>query len=151
MFIYHLCYLIASYKNVNHVDFENYYQIYYAFLFQFFYFIILFNLECFVVHRYFKLKHLTLVTFFAKYRSITSDMEVIRYQILAWFFLAKSKVMKYIWCYPIRWRFHPLDTGTRGGKFIGRNWTVSLRFSRSGHITLRTLSLTAIKPVTFQN
>jgi len=50
VFIYQRSYLIASYKNVNHVDFSNYYQIYYAFLFRLFYFIMIFIYECFVVH-----------------------------------------------------------------------------------------------------
>jgi len=31
VFIYQRSYLIASYKNVNHLDFANYYQIDYAF------------------------------------------------------------------------------------------------------------------------
>ena len=50
VFIYQRPYLIASYKNVNHVDFENHYLIYYAFLFQFYYFIMIFIYVCFVVH-----------------------------------------------------------------------------------------------------
>jgi len=49
-FIYQRSYRIASYKNVNHVDFANYYQICFTFLFRFFYFIMLFNCKCFVVH-----------------------------------------------------------------------------------------------------
>jgi len=50
VFIYRRSYLTASYKNVNHVDFEDYHQIYYAFLFRFLSFIMLFIYECFVVH-----------------------------------------------------------------------------------------------------
>jgi len=74
VFIYQLSYLIASYKNMNHVDFENYYQIYYAFLFPFFYFIMIFIYECFVMHWYFKLKHMALVTLLLNMQSITTDM-----------------------------------------------------------------------------
>jgi len=49
-FIYQRSYLIASYKAVNNVDFANYFQISYAFLFRFFYFIMLFIYQCFLVH-----------------------------------------------------------------------------------------------------
>ena len=50
VFIYRRSYRIASNKYVNHVEFENQYFIYYAFLFQFYYFIKIFIYECFVVH-----------------------------------------------------------------------------------------------------
>jgi hypothetical protein len=76
VFIYRRSYLIASHNNVNHVDFANYYQIYYEFLFQFFYFIMIFIYECFVVHWYFELKHMTLVNCLLNIQSITTDMEV---------------------------------------------------------------------------
>jgi len=49
VFIYGRSYSIASYKNVNHVEFAICYQIYYAFLFRFFHFIMIFICECFVV------------------------------------------------------------------------------------------------------
>jgi len=49
-FIYQRSYLIASYKAVKYVDFANYYQIDYAFFFRFFYFVMIFIYECFVVH-----------------------------------------------------------------------------------------------------
>jgi hypothetical protein len=50
VFIYQLSYRIASNKNVNHVEFENQYFIYYAFLFQFYYFIMIIIYKCFVVY-----------------------------------------------------------------------------------------------------
>ena len=50
VFIYQWLFLTASYKNMNHVEYENYYQTYYAFLFQFFYFILIFIYKCFVVN-----------------------------------------------------------------------------------------------------
>ena len=74
VFIYRRSYLTASYKNVNHVDFVNYYQIYYALLFGFFHFIMIFIYECFVVHWYFNLKHLTFVTLLLNVQSVTTDM-----------------------------------------------------------------------------
>jgi len=72
VFIYQRSYGIASYKNVKHVDFENYYQICFTFLFRFFYFIMLFIYKCFVVHRYFKLKQVTQVTLLLSVQSITT-------------------------------------------------------------------------------
>jgi len=68
---------------VNKVDFTNYYQISYAFLFRFFYFIMLFIFfysimlfiyECFVVHCYFNLNHVTPVTLLLNIQSITTDI-----------------------------------------------------------------------------
>jgi hypothetical protein len=51
VFIYRRSYLIASYKNMNHVDFAKYYQIYYALLFQsvFFIMIVIFQVFCFAL------------------------------------------------------------------------------------------------------
>jgi len=37
--------------------------------------------------------------------------------------------------------FHPLDIGKRDDKLIDCNWIAIFMFSRSGHATLRTLSL----------
>jgi len=59
VFIYQQSYRIASYKNVNHLEFVNRNLIYCVFLFRFLYFIMKFIYECFVMHRYFKLKQVT--------------------------------------------------------------------------------------------